>query len=77
MSVYNGFGSRKEESQYNKTLFNLIYLLQVRVMKVFTGDGADDVKFGTMISKLYKNMVWLEKHKHLPPKFSYSVKDLA
>jgi hypothetical protein len=37
MSIYNGFGTRQMESSYNKALYNTIFLLQLRIFKLFKG----------------------------------------
>ena len=35
MSIYSGFSSRSLEENYNKTLYNLLYLFQYRLNKLF------------------------------------------
>jgi len=37
MSIYNGFGTRQQEATYNKTLYNTVFLLQLRIVKLFKG----------------------------------------
>ena len=37
MSVYSGFSTRKMETVYNKALYNTIFLLQLRIFKLFKG----------------------------------------
>ena len=37
MSVYSGFGTRQQESTYTKALYNTIFLLQLRIFKLFKG----------------------------------------
>ena len=37
MSIYNGFGTRQLEASYNKALYNTIFLLQLRIYKLFKG----------------------------------------
>jgi len=60
MSVYGGFANRQLETTYNKALFNTVYLLQLRISKLFKGgkDIAFDVIFLfkriSMISNLEK-----------------------
>lgn len=36
MSVYNGFNDNSFEHAYNNALFNAIFLLQLKVAKVFS-----------------------------------------
>ena len=33
MSVYSGFATRQHEESYYKTLFNIAYLMQLRILK--------------------------------------------
>ena len=77
MSVYNGFATRHQELTYQKALYNTIFLLQLRVYKLFKGERFDDIKFGKVLTKLYARLFSCEEHKHLPPKYSYAMKDLA
>lgn len=35
MSIYGGFGTRTQEASYNKVLYNIAYLLQLKVVKLF------------------------------------------
>jgi hypothetical protein len=77
MSIYNGFGTRQQESSYNKALYNTIFLLQLRIFKLFKGEKFDDIKFGKVLTKLYARLFTMEKVKYLPPKYSYAMKDLA
>ena len=77
MSIYGGFSTRKIEHVYNTTLFNTIYLLQLRICKIFAGEKFDDIKFGKLLTKLYARLYSMEEFKYLPPKFSSSLKDLT
>lgn len=87
MSIYNGFGTRQQESSYNKALYNTIFLLQLRISKLFKGGKSpsrlyglekfDDIKFGKVLTKLYARLFTMEQTKYLPPKYSYALKDLA
>ena len=89
MSVYAGFASRHLETRYNKALYNTIFLLQLRISKLFKGgkltavivdsciEKFDDIKFGKVLTKLYARLFSMEQVKYLPPKFSHSMKDLT
>jgi len=87
MSIYNGFSTRQLEAQYNKAIYSALYLLQMRIAKLFRGgtpnplphlvEKFDDIKFGKIITKLYARMFSMETVKYLPPKFSYALRDLA
>jgi hypothetical protein len=37
----------------------------------------DEIRFQHIFSKLYNRMFTMEDYKYLPPKYSYSMKDLA
>ena len=37
----------------------------------------DDIKFGKVLTKLYARLFTMEQTKYLPPKFSFSLKDLT
>lgn len=37
MSVYNGFSTRSQELVYAKALYNTLFLLQLRIYKLFKG----------------------------------------
>jgi len=91
MSVYSGFGTRQQESTYSKALYNTLFLLQLRIYKLFKGgkwditllnvwceiEKFDDIKFGKVLTKLYARLFTMEQVKYLPPKYSFAMKDLA
>ena len=77
MSVYNGFPTRQQELAYSKAVYNTIFLLQLRIYKLFKGEKFDDIKFGKVLTKLYARLYSCEEHKHMPPKYSFALKDLA
>lgn len=91
MSIYGGFSTRQQESVYNKAIYNTIFLLQLRIYKLFKGGNLsnfvkkiidviekfDDIKFGKVLTKLYARIFTMESVKYLPPKFSHAMKDLA
>ena len=77
MSVYNGFSTRQQELVYSKALYNTLFLLQLRICKLFKGEKFDDIKFGKVLTKLYARLFSCEDHKYLPPKYSFALKDLT
>lgn len=77
MSVYNGFSTRQQELVYSKALYNTVFLLQLRIYKLFKGEKFDDIKFGKVLTKLYARLFSCEEHKYMPPKYSFALKDLA
>ena len=77
MSVYSGFGTRKMETEYNKSVFNLLYYLQLKVSRNNKNVPFDEMKFQKIFMKLYNKIFIMEENKYLPPKYSYALKDLA
>lgn len=45
MSVYSGFSTRNQESAYNKALFNLLFLFQLRALKATRNEQFDEDRF--------------------------------
>ena len=35
MSTYSGFGTKKEENTYNQLVFNILYLVQLRLSSFY------------------------------------------
>lgn len=33
MSIYGGFGTRVQETNYNKAIYNLLYLMQLKISR--------------------------------------------
>ena len=82
MSIYNGFGTRNQETTYNKLLYNLAFLLQHSLIKllmklnleenseIFQPDEFNETSFKKNFIKLVTKLKALEQYKYLPPKFS-------
>eukprot|EP00826_Nyctotherus_ovalis_P037342 TRINITY_DN3399_c0_g1_i16.p1 TRINITY_DN3399_c0_g1~~TRINITY_DN3399_c0_g1_i16.p1 ORF type:complete len:113 (-),score=29.00 TRINITY_DN3399_c0_g1_i16:53-391(-) len=77
MSVYSGFVTRSLETTYNKALYNLLFLLQTKIYRNATEHPLDEVLFTKYLKRLYQTLFELEKSKHMAPKYSYALKDLA
>lgn len=89
MSIYSGFGTRQQETNYNKAVYNLLYLMQLKISRnsksckkwdqslYFYIVPFDDHRFQQIFMKLYNRLFTQEEFKYLPPKFSYALKDLA
>ena len=45
MSIYSGFGSRKLETTYNKALYHLMYVMQLKISKGFRNGMYYIIKF--------------------------------
>jgi len=71
MSVYNGFGTRSQENAYNKSLYNLAFLMQHTVVQFLEqSDEFDHDRFKRYFVKLVMRLHSLEEYKYLPPKYS-------
>jgi len=90
MSIYSGFPTRALETAYNKTVYNMMFLLQNHIHRNLTNSiffwliltklytvKLDETLFTKHLTKLYKHLLSLERNKHLMPKYSFAVKDLA
>ena len=83
MSVYGGFPTRQVENVYNQCIFNVISLLQFRVKELyesaqFTPLEFDfEFRFKKMLASQYLKLYRLDQSKHLKPRFSYAMRDLA
>ena len=82
MSVYGGFTTRRIESTYNMAVYNLISLLQYRVQRLY-GEEQQQTKesneqhFKKLLARQYTLIYKMDVSKHLLPKFSYAMKELA
>ena len=85
MSVYSGFASRTQETNYNRYLYNTLCLLQLKVTSSLRGgissscflESFDDSALEKYFVTFYKKLSAMDEFKYLKPQFSYSVKDLA
>ena len=78
MSVYSGFCTRQLESTYNKTLYNLLFLLQYTTVHTLTQpEQLDQNQVKLHFIKNYRKLISLETNKYLPPKFSFALRDIA
>lgn len=77
MSVYSGFATRMQESQYNGLLCKLISLFEKRVVSSLHSDFFDSDQWNLSFRSVFKAMRKMESQKYLPPKFSHYCKDLA
>ncbi|CAG9333330.1 unnamed protein product [Blepharisma stoltei] len=77
MSIYGGFGTRQQETQYNNLTETLISLLQYRLIAYMKCEKIDEESFRLGILNVYDSMTRMEIRKYLEPKFSDSCKDLV
>mmetsp|Transcript_3202 Transcript_3202/g.3122 ORF Transcript_3202/g.3122 Transcript_3202/m.3122 type:complete len:89 (-) Transcript_3202:1228-1494(-) len=77
MSIYGGFGTRNLEQSYCKSLYNALYLLQLKISKNNRQEQFDENRFRQLFNKLYSKLFLMEDQKYLPPKYSYALRDLA
>jgi len=54
MSIYNGFATRLQEETYNKCLYQLCFLLQLKVSHTVRNLDFDDAQLKNSFKKLYK-----------------------
>ena len=74
MSIYSGFATRQQEHSYDNLLYDLIEVLQRRIIKFYTGQEADEHKFHQIISTLHQHLSRMEDNKYLEPKMSNAFK---
>ncbi len=85
MSVYGGFARRTTEGSYNRALYNVLCLLQHKVLASLSGgtikdeavEKFDDGLLERYFTKFYQRLFSLEDDKHLPSKYSCALKELA
>ena len=84
MSVYSGFALRSQETNYNRALYNMLCILQLKVAKSLKGgkyliiiEPFDDELLSKYFVKFYEKVTELEEHKHMEPLYSHAVRDLA
>ena len=70
MSVYSGFGTRQQETFYNKITMRAIEMMSDRIIGFIKSDPFDDESWYLHLRKIFKYMEILESKKYLPPKFS-------
>lgn len=75
MSVYSGFPTRKDETNYNKLLIKLIQTLQNHLLKFITPDDISQHECD-QYNRILLKMQAYEQHKYLPPKITHFLKPL-
>ena len=77
MSIYSGFATRFQEESYDHCIDSLLYILQKRMIRFYSGEPAEEDKFIAVVMKLNQQMKKMEKSKYLEPKSSESVSELV
>ena len=77
MSINGGFATRQLDETYNTLVYNLIYLLQYRIKRLYNSEVVSEKNFQKVLAKTFKKVQQLEGHKYTPPRFSEAMKDLA
>ena len=88
MSVYSGFGTKKEEETYNQLVFNVLHLVQLRLANFYRLESgyignaqkmkdSEDVRLRQLVDKHYRKMVRMEKTKYMAPRFTEALQDIA
>jgi|LakMenEpi03Aug12_release.lakeMendotaPanAssembly.Ray.scaffolds.fasta_scaffold4075567_1 hypothetical protein len=76
MSIYNGFATRAQESQYGRYSEMLVGLLAKKVLYSFKGREIDEFGWMHEFLTVYEGLTKLESHKYLPPKLSEGSREL-
>lgn len=76
MSIYSGFGTRQQESFYNKITLRAMEMISDRLIAFIRSDPFDEEAWYFHLRKIYKYMEILESKKYLPPKFSSGLNKL-
>lgn len=76
MSVYSGFGTRLQETQYSSLVCALISLLNHRIVAALKGDYFDGDHWLSSFTGVYKAMRRMETQKYQQPKYSQYCQDL-
>jgi hypothetical protein len=77
MSINGGFATRNLDESYNTLVYNMIYLLQYRIKRLYNSEVVSETNFQKVLAKTYDKVKQLEAHKYTPPRFSEAMKDLA
>ena len=79
MSVYSGFGTRQQETFYNKLIEKSFSLLCERIMQFYRGEDApvNEMKFVKHIRKIVKYMAVLDRSKFMAPRLSETLMPLS
>lgn len=76
MSIYSGFPTRKDETNYNQLLARILQLLQAHLLEVIPAEKLPNSKV-VAYARVLTKMQQYEEHKYLPPKFSQILQPLA
>lgn len=76
MSIYSGFGTRQQETFYNKITLRAMEMLSDRIIALIRADTFDEESWYYHLRKIHKYMEILETKKYLPPKFSGGIAKL-
>ena len=78
MSIYSGFSTRSQETQYNRLIENLLSLMQSRIIQHLKANPIkSDTLWAQKFNSIYTSMKSLESQKYLEPKLTESCKGLA
>mmetsp|Transcript_11949 Transcript_11949/g.13107 ORF Transcript_11949/g.13107 Transcript_11949/m.13107 type:complete len:104 (-) Transcript_11949:976-1287(-) len=78
MSVYSGFGTRRQETYYYQQLETLLTCMNAKLIAlVQESEESFDNQWLNFFSKIFVSLRKLEENKYMPPKFSLCVRPLA
>jgi len=70
MSINGGFATAALERTYNTLVYNLIYLLQYRIKRLYNSDVVSEKNFQKILGKTFNKVKRMEVDRYLTPKFS-------
>lgn len=76
-SINSGFATRHTESIYNTVVYNLIYLLQYRLRKVYRSEALNESNYQAVLIRAVRKLQRMERSKFAKPKFSEALTDLC
>ncbi len=85
MSIYSGFGTRQQETTYNRTVEKILYLLSDNILYTYLGGRSllhtletfNEERWFKKLRSLFIVLVEMEPYKYLKPKFSQSLRDIV
>ena len=77
MSLYSGFETQQLESKYNRTVAQLLQLLQSHLLRLLAREPVEIKSWTRSFAKAYKTLHSLEESREVHPKFSLYCTELA
>lgn len=77
MSVYSGFVTRQQETAYFSLTEQLVYTLQLALLKSLQGTAESSAQVAAELLPVYVQLARMETNKYTPPKISKCCRQLA